>query len=170
MKRMHLHVNVDDLNQSIAFYSVLFGAKPAVVKDDYAKWMMEDPRLNFAISARGRALGLDHLGIQAEVPSELSELAGRLKDAGAAIFEETDTSCCYARSDKAWVKDPSGIAWETFYTFGQETAYGESEALETMLAKAEGGTCMDGSTSCCGPATAQGQAATEHPRADPACC
>ena len=127
MKRMHVHVGVEDLNRSIGFYSVLFGAQPTVVKDDYAKWMLDDPRVNFAISERGQALGVDHLGIQTESGEELAELAGRLKAAGEATRDQVATTCCYAVGDKAWVNDPSGVRWETFHTFGEAAVFGEDE-------------------------------------------
>src|SRR6266545_3932010 len=106
MKRLHLHVSVPDLAQSIQFYEALFGAKPTVVKDDYAKWMLDDPRVNFAISERDRAVGMDHVGIQVDSPAELAELSSRLKGAGATTFDQEATTCCYARSDKSWVSDP----------------------------------------------------------------
>ncbi len=126
MKRLHAHVAVSDLDQSIQFYAALFGAPPTVVKPDYAKWMLDDPRVNFAISARGgTAPGLRHLGVQAETQAELAEIAHRLHAAGEGLHLEKNTSCCYAKSDKAWVSDPSGIAWETFYTFGESTTYGQ---------------------------------------------
>ena len=127
MKRMHVHVAVDDLARSIGFYSSLFGASPTVVKDDDAKWMLDDPRVNFAISDRARAPGVDHLGIQVDSRHELEDLAGRLKDAGQTTRDQQATTCCYARSDKAWVNDPSGLRWETFHTFGDATRYGEDE-------------------------------------------
>ena len=131
MKRMHLHVSVPDLAQSIDFYATLFGARPSVVKADYAKWMLDDPRVNFAISQRvGKTPGVDHVGIQVESPAELGELAGRLKAAGAQTFDETSAACCYAQSDKSWVKDPSGVRWETFFTYGEHTAYGEDPAAQ----------------------------------------
>lgn len=125
MKRLHVHVAVEDLSTSIGFYATLFGAQPTVVKDDYAKWMLEDPRVNFAISARQREAGIEHLGIQVDSAEELGELAGRLKAAGETTMDQEATTCCYARSDKAWVADPNGIKWETFFTFGESTAYGE---------------------------------------------
>lgn len=127
MKRLHLHVSVPDLTQSIQFYQTLFGAPPSVVKDDYAKWMLEDPRVNFAISERGRAVGVDHVGIQVESPSDLAEIAGRLKAAGEITLDQAATTCCYARSDKSWVADPAGVRWETFFTFGEAVTYGEDE-------------------------------------------
>jgi catechol 2,3-dioxygenase-like lactoylglutathione lyase family enzyme len=129
MKRLHVHVAVDDLERSIGFYSTLFSTQPSLLKDDYAKWMLDDPRVNFAISTRaGRADGVDHLGIQVETDGELRELAGRLKAAGETTRDQESTTCCYAQSNKAWVNDPSGIRWETFFTFGEATTYGEDEA------------------------------------------
>ncbi len=127
MKRMHVHVSVEDLGQSIGFYSTLFGAEPCVVKDDYAKWMLDDPRMNFAISDHASVVGVDHLGIQVESGEELAELAGRLKAAGEVTRDQQATTCCYATSDKAWVNDPSGIRWETFHTLGEAVTYGEDE-------------------------------------------
>lgn len=125
MKRLHVHVAVEDLDRSIGFYSTLFAAEPAVLKDDYAKWMLDDPKVNFAISSRAVAGGVDHLGIQVDSREELDELAGRLKQAGEATRDQEAATCCYARSDKAWVNDPTGVRWETFYTFGDATSYGE---------------------------------------------
>src|SRR5271154_2909601 len=127
MKRLHVHVSVEDLGQSIGFYSTLFGAAPTVVKDDYAKWLLDDPRGNFAISDRAAVAGGDHLGIQVESGEELSELAERLKAAGEVTRDQEATTCCYAKSDKSWVNDPSGLRWETFHTFGEATHYGEDE-------------------------------------------
>jgi len=153
MKRLHLHVSVPDLSQSIAFYETLFGAKPTVVKDDYAKWLLDDPRVNFAISQRERAAGLDHVGVQVDSRDELAELAGRLKAAGAQTFDQEAATCCYARSDKSWVADPAGLRWETFFTFGDATTYGEDEpgAHDRVAAPA---------ASCC----------PTPPRAAAACC
>ena len=127
MKRMHVHVAVEDLQRSIGFYSTLFAAQPAVVKSDYAKWMLNDPRVNFAISTRGRQPGLDHLGIQVENSTELNEVYTRLHQAGGTVIEQGQTSCCYAKSEKAWLDDPAGIAWETFLTTGESTDYGTGE-------------------------------------------
>lgn len=127
MKRLHVHVAVENLEQSIGFYSTLFGATPAVVKADYAKWMLDDPKVNFAISDRAAVAGVDHLGIQVESSEELSELAERLKAAGEVTRDQEATTCCYAQSDKSWVNDPSGLRWETFHTFGEATVYGEDE-------------------------------------------
>ncbi|HEY1414762.1 MAG TPA: ArsI/CadI family heavy metal resistance metalloenzyme [Caulobacteraceae bacterium] len=140
MKRMHLHVSVPDLAQSIDFYASLFGSRPSVVKADYAKWMLDDPRVNFAISQRGRAPGIDHVGIQTESPGELAELAGRLKAAGAQTFDEQAVTCCYARGDKSWVRDPAGVRWETFFTFGEAVTYGEDPAM----AEVEQAACCGG--------------------------
>jgi len=148
MKRLHVHVAVDNLDQSIGFYSTLFGTSPSVTKDDYAKWMLDDPRVNFAISARdGRAQGVDHLGIQVETDDELRELSGRLKSAGETTRDQEATTCCYAQSNKAWVNDPSGIRWETFFTFGEATSYGEDEPAATQ----QSGCCPapKTKTACC---------------------
>jgi catechol 2,3-dioxygenase-like lactoylglutathione lyase family enzyme len=125
MKRLHVHVAVENLPQSIGFYSALFAAPPAVVKTDYAKWMLDDPRVNFAISTRGREAGLDHLGIQVENADELQEVYARLRQAGGNVIEQGATACCYAKSEKAWIDDPAGISWETFLTSGENTTYGD---------------------------------------------
>ena len=129
MKRLHLHVSVPDIEPAIAFYSTLFDAPPSVVKQDYAKWMLEDPRVNLAISSRARATGIDHVGVQVDSADELTELAARLKAAGSTTFDQEATTCCYARSDKSWVTDTAGVRWETFFTHGEATAYGEDEAI-----------------------------------------
>ena len=125
MKRLHVHVSVEDIAHSVGFYSALFAAQPSVVKPDYAKWMLEDPRVNFAISTRGRKPGLDHLGIQVENSDELHEVHGRLRQAGGNFIEQGQTACCYATSEKSWIDDPAGIAWETFHTTGESTTYGD---------------------------------------------
>ena len=125
MKRMHVHVGVDDLDRAIGFYSALFATQPAVLKPDYAKWMLDDPRVNFAISTRGKQPGLDHLGIQVESQDELQEVYARLHKAGGNIIEQGQTSCCYANSEKSWIDDPAGISWETFFTTGESTQYGD---------------------------------------------
>jgi predicted enzyme related to lactoylglutathione lyase len=125
MKRFHVHVAVDDLKHSIGFYSALFAAEPSVVRTDYAKWMLDDPRVNFAISTRGRQAGLDHLGIQVESRDELQDVYGRLHKAGGSVIEQGQTSCCYAKSEKSWIDDPAGISWETFHTTGESTDYGD---------------------------------------------
>ncbi len=145
MQRLHLHVSVPDLAQSIRFYETLFGAAPTVVKSDYAKWMLDDPRVNFAISERGLAGGVDHVGIQTDTPEELQALSSRLKAAGAETFDQEATTCCYARSDKSWVNDPAGVRWETFFTFGEATTYGEDPAMDAAIqaqaAKGQNGAC-----------------------------
>jgi catechol 2,3-dioxygenase-like lactoylglutathione lyase family enzyme len=125
MKRLHIHVSVGDITQSIGFYSELFAAQPAVVKTDYVKWMLDDPRVNFAISTRSREPGLDHLGIQVENTDELREVYARMRQAGGNVLEQGETTCCYAKSEKAWINDPAGIAWETFHTSGESTVYGD---------------------------------------------
>jgi catechol 2,3-dioxygenase-like lactoylglutathione lyase family enzyme len=124
MKRMHVNVSVSDLNASIAFYNALFDGEPAVVKEDYAKWMLDNPRVNFAITTRGERKGIDHLGIQVENDSELDEVYARLKTADAETIEEGATTCCYAESEKSWIFDPDSIAWETFLTRGESPVYG----------------------------------------------
>jgi predicted enzyme related to lactoylglutathione lyase len=125
MKRMHVHIAVENLQHSIGFYSALFATQPAVIRPDYAKWMLDDPRVNFAISTRGRQPGLDHLGIQVEDKDELNVIYARLHKAGGTIIEQGQTSCCYAKSEKSWIDDPAGIAWETFLTTGESTNYGD---------------------------------------------
>jgi catechol 2,3-dioxygenase-like lactoylglutathione lyase family enzyme len=127
MKRLHVHVSVKDIPASIRFYRELFNAEPTVTKDDYAKWMLEDPRMNFAISRRARPSGVDHLGIQVENGSELTEVYERLKRAEGPVIEEGETTCCYAKSEKSWIHDPQGIEWETFLTTGESTVYGSDE-------------------------------------------
>ena len=142
MKRLHVHVGVENLDRSIAFYSTLFGAPPATVKPDYAKWMLEDPRVNFAISqGRHAARGIEHLGIQVESDDELAEVYGRLKAADRPLLEEGATTCCYAKSEKSWISDPDGVVWETFYTKGEATVYGDSPALGAVSANASNDTC-----------------------------
>ncbi len=128
MKRFHVHVAVEDLAASIRFYSTLFGAGPAVVKDDYAKWMLDDPRVNFAISSRGGKPGVNHLGLQTDSDEELESLNAQLQQADLATQAEQGIACCYARSNKYWVTDPTGIAWETFHTLGSVPTFNEEPA------------------------------------------
>lgn len=154
MKRFHVHVNVDQLDSSIRFYTTLFGAAPSVVKPDYAKWMLDDPRVNFAISQRGRQAGVDHLGLQAEDADELAAIGDRLQAADAVALAEKATTCCYARSDKFWAEDPQGVRWESFHTHGEATTY--------TSAPGEAG------PACCGPAAAPAPAATCGPKTS--CC
>jgi catechol 2,3-dioxygenase-like lactoylglutathione lyase family enzyme len=123
MNRFHVHLNVTDLAASIRFYSALFASEPSVVKHDYAKWMLDDPRVNFAISNTGRAAGIDHLGFQSDDERGLAELGRRLDAAGGTVVPEDATVCCYARSDKLWTEDPQGTRWESFHTYGQATTY-----------------------------------------------
>lgn len=125
MKRMHVHIAVDDLGKNVAFYSQLFGSQPTVQKPDYAKWMLDDPRINFAISARGAKPGLDHLGFQVDSDDELVALKERLEGADMAMLTETGTTCCYAKSDKHWVMDPSGIPWETYHTLDSAPTFND---------------------------------------------
>jgi catechol 2,3-dioxygenase-like lactoylglutathione lyase family enzyme len=142
MKRLHVHVAVSDLPQSVGFYSALFASGPTVLKSDYAKWMLDDPRVNFAISTRGREPGLDHLGIQVESQEELHEVYGRLRQAGGKIIEQGQTACCYAKSEKSWIDDPAGISWETFHTTGESIDYGDgSGEREARVAHTREGAC-----------------------------
>jgi len=150
MKRLHVNVAVKDLAESVRFYSTLFGVEPTVTKTDYAKWMLEDPRVNFAISTRSHTSGLDHLGIQVDDERELTSVAERLALAGQSIFEQKQAACCYARSDKAWVTDPQGIAWETFHTYGQATVYGEDR---TVAAPTSSVGPTPASQACCAPSS-----------------
>ena len=129
MKRLHMHISVPSIDQAVVFYTTLFDAPPVVVKDDYAKWMLEDPLVNLAISSRARATGIDHVGLQVDSAEELGELATRLKAAGSTTFDQEATTCCYAKSDKSWVTDSAGVRWETFFTHGEATAYGEDEVI-----------------------------------------
>lgn len=147
MSRFHLHLSVTDLDRSIAYYSALFGSAPDVTKPDYAKWQLEDPRLNFAISTRGRNSGIDHLGIQADSDEELAAIRGRLDVAEISGLEQRGTTCCYARSDKYWVQDPQGIAWETFHTLDSAPVFGDVAQDASELA-----CCVPqlSATKCCG--------------------
>ncbi len=154
MKRLHVHVGVDDLSQSIGFYSTLSGADPTVTKDDYAKWMLDDPRVNFAISSGNAHKGVEHLGIQVESESELREVYGRLKAADRPVLEEGATTCCYAKSEKSWIADPQGVVWEAFFTNGEATVYGDSPELSALSAKAA-------EANCCTPALAPEAACCE---------
>jgi len=137
MKRFHVHAHVEDLAKSIAFYSKLFGAEPTRTESDYAKWMLEDPRINFAISTRGGTPGVDHLGIQTDTEEELQDLKARAKAADMTLLDEGQTSCCYAQSDKYWLTDPQGIAWEQFHTLGNIPVFSETKPK----AEADGSAC-----------------------------
>jgi catechol 2,3-dioxygenase-like lactoylglutathione lyase family enzyme len=147
MKRFHVHLGVENLDASIRFYTTLFAAEPTVVKPDYAKWMLDDPRVNFAISSNGHAArGIEHIGIQAESPVELVEVYARLKSADRPVLEEGATTCCYAKSEKSWITDPDGIVWETFLTNGEATVYGDNAPIDTFASA----NAVTGS--CCAPA------------------
>jgi len=132
MKRLHVSIAVaaEDLTASVAFYTSLFGMPPSREEPDYAKWMLDDPRVNFALSTRNRVPGVHHLGIQVESVGELAEISSRVEAAGESTFEETDTTCCYARSDKVWLRDPQGVPWETFFTKADATVYGSDNAFD----------------------------------------
>jgi catechol 2,3-dioxygenase-like lactoylglutathione lyase family enzyme len=147
MKRFHVHVAVEDLATSVRFYSQLFAAEPVVLKPDYAKWMLEDPRVNFAISQRGANPGVQHLGIQVEDRAELEEVYGRLTRAERPVLEEGATTCCYAQSEKSWIDDPQGVQWETFLTTGESTIYGSNPA-GTAEQPSESACCAP---TCCAP-------------------
>lgn len=147
MKRLHLHVSVAEITPAIAFYTTLFDAPPIVVKDDYAKWMLEDPQVNLAISSHARTPGVDHVGIQVESAQELEELSARLKAAGETTIDQQATTCCYAKSDKSWVTDPAGVRWESFFTHGDATAYGED--VRPVVASAAAGVSPGPSAACC---------------------
>lgn len=157
MKRFHVHVAVDDLNANIRFYSAVFGAEPSMRKPDYAKWMMDDPRINFAISQRGARAGLDHLGLQVDADEELSALREQVAAAEISRHEQPDATCCYSRSDKYWITDPQGIAWETYHTLGEAEIYG-----------ADSGTKTDEAAACCAPPSKTVKA--ENRKAAAKCC
>jgi catechol 2,3-dioxygenase-like lactoylglutathione lyase family enzyme len=152
MKRLHIHVAVRDLQTSIRFYSQLFAAQPSVQKPDYAKWLLEDPRVNFAISQRGGRPGAQHLGIQVEDFTELAEVHERLRQAEGPLIEEGETTCCYARSEKAWIRDPQGVQWETFLTSADSTFYGTDE-ISSGAQQQVSATCC--APSCCAPQSPQ---------------
>jgi hypothetical protein len=165
MKRLHVHVAVDDLTQSIRFYSTLFAAEPTVVKDDYAKWMLDDPRVNFAISKLpGRTAGISHLGIQAEDETELAQVYDRLARAERPIVEAKAATCCYAKSDKQWIADPQGVPWETFFTYGEATVYGEG-SLNKLKEATERAVCCEPSFAEAAPVPAAAEACCA-----PSCC
>ena len=147
MKRLHVHVGVNDLDQSIRFYSALFAAEPTVKKPDYAKWMLDDPRVNFAISARPDGGGVRHLGIQAEDDGELREVYARLKQADGPTLEEGKTTCCYAKSEKTWITDPQGVAWETFHTLGDIPIFGK----DATQAKSQASACCTPNAAAAAP-------------------
>ncbi|MCB2097687.1 MAG: ArsI/CadI family heavy metal resistance metalloenzyme [Parvularculaceae bacterium] len=143
MNRLHVHLKVEDLSQSIAFYSALFGRRPDKQEADYAKWMLEDPRANIAISTRGDGAGVDHVGLQTDTPEELEAIARRLKDADVGLFEEANATCCYAKSDKYWTASPDGAKWELYHTFGDSPTFGASPSM-SAIEKAASGACCGG--------------------------
>lgn len=149
MKRLHIHVGVENLDESVKFYNALFGAEPSKIKTDYAKWMLEDPHVNFAISTRAGKSGIDHLGIQVDSAEELEALRGQIADAEIAALDEGETTCCYAKSDKSWVKDPAGIAWEAYHTMEDAQMFSDNVQEE------KGACCVPESkpekTGCCAP-------------------
>jgi catechol 2,3-dioxygenase-like lactoylglutathione lyase family enzyme len=151
MKRFHVHIAVDDIETNVRFYSSMFGATPTVLKPDYAKWTLDDPRINFAISKQGLKAGVDHLGVQVESETELRQLRDQVASAEIAALDQKNALCCYARSDKYWVTDPQGIVWETFHTLESIPVYGNTSRAETTAA-------------CCSPATAS------QPAKSGACC
>jgi catechol 2,3-dioxygenase-like lactoylglutathione lyase family enzyme len=159
MKRFHVHLSVEDLNKSVGFYSTLFSAEPSVLHGDYAKWMLDEPAVNFAISTRGSAPGLDHLGFQVDSTEELRVLTTRLEAADVAVLDQGMANCCYAQSDKGWVHDPQGVAWETFHTVGAATTYGAQAAVQPATAKTSSACCGPSqvtpapAASCCGPSS-----------------
>jgi lactoylglutathione lyase len=158
MKRFHVHAHVENLGQSVAFYSKLFGTEPTRVESDYAKWMLEDPRINFAISTRGGKPGIDHLGFQTDNEEELAELKDRAQAADMALLDEGETTCCYARSDKYWLTDPQGIAWEQFHTLASIPVFSETKA-----AAAE-------SSACCAASPSRGKPMAIPVKAASSCC
>lgn len=167
MKRMHIHLSVESIDKSVAFYTKLFGAEPTVVKNDYTKWMLDDPRVNFAMSSHeGAKRGIEHVGIQAKDSDELAEVYGRIADAGGAIFNEGSTTCCYAQSEKNWTADPDGLAWEAFLTHGDVTDYGNRVDLDQLASNnATAG-------ACCTPTIPEGVSPESSPEKakDEACC
>jgi catechol 2,3-dioxygenase-like lactoylglutathione lyase family enzyme len=163
MKRFHVHVSVDDLDANIRFYSTVFGLPPAVQKDDYAKWMLDDPRVNFAISRRGARPGLDHLGVQVDSDEELAVLRAQAERAEIAALDQTGAACCYARSDKYWITDPQGIAWETFHTLDEIPVFGADSRSEPA----------DTGEACCAPSASVAPVAVAlpaKPAGKSACC
>lgn len=156
MKRLHVHVGVENIEEAIGFYSTLFGAAPVKTKADYAKWLLDDPRVNFAVSTRANKKGVDHLGIQVDDNGELDELRSRLKSVNLAVFDEGETVCCYAKSDKTWVQDPVGVAWETYRTMEDAQIFAEKSASQE--------------SACCTPETMGTPNCCEPTKATAGCC
>ena len=140
MKRFHVHVVVPQLDESVRFYSSMFGVQPTVLKDDYAKWMLEDPRINFAISARGGETGVNHLGFQVDSDEELAALREQVVTGSAQVQDQPGAQCCYASSNKYWTQDPAGVPWETYHTLGNIPLFGP-DSRQTSTGEA-----------CCAPA------------------
>lgn len=155
MKRFHIHVAVDDLAANIGFYSGVFGQQPAVVKEDYAKWMLDDPRVNFAISNRGLKAGVDHLGIQVDSDEELAVLRDQVRNADIAARDQPGAACCYANSNKYWITDPQGIAWETYHTLGSIPTFGQDAKSAVKVGSAVASACCAPGTKTGGPDTAR---------------
>ena len=160
MKRFHVHVHVADLDASVRFYSTLFGEQPTVIKADYAKWMLQDPRVNFAISSGATTPAIDHLGFQVESDEELAMIAERLDAAGQLVVRQENATCCYARGNKGWVGDPNGISWETFHTFGESTVYGDGSGENQARVAHEKESSKQ--SACCAPSAL--------PKQSSACC
>ncbi len=178
MKRFHVHLHVENLDQSVGFYSKLFAAAPTRVEADYAKWMLDDPRINFAISTRGSKPGVDHLGFQTDDEQELLALKARAEAADMALLDEGETTCCYARSDKHWLTDPQGIAWEHFHTLGDIPVFNEAKKTDAKTAAATSACCspaasqaapVEAAASCC-PPRSRGKPVGIAVKADGACC
>ena len=151
MKRFHVNVAVADLDRSAQFYATLFGVAPTVLQDDYAKWMLEDPRINFSISTSEKSRGVNHIGLQADTMEELEKIQTRLRNAELETIEQPDTQCCYANSSKTWVRDPDDVAWETFVTHGEITRYGDDRVPEDVFQATESGDCCKAGSEaqCC---------------------
>jgi catechol 2,3-dioxygenase-like lactoylglutathione lyase family enzyme len=148
MKRLHIHIGIENLEEAIRFYTTLFGAAPVKTKSDYAKWLLDDPLVNFAVSTRASKHGVDHLGIQVDDVSELADMRNRLKQGELSVFDEGETVCCYARSDKTWVQDPSGVPWEAYHTME------DAEVISNRIPESKEACCTPetkGQPECCAP-------------------
>ncbi|WP_374678411.1 ArsI/CadI family heavy metal resistance metalloenzyme [Piscinibacter sp.] len=171
MKRFHVHLHVEDLARSIGIYSKLFAAEPSRVESDYAKWMLDDPRINFAISTRGARPGIDHLGFQTDEPAKLADMKARAESADMALLDEGETTCCYARSEKHWVTDPQGIAWEHFHTLGDIPVFSEGQSADAASAccTPEAAATPAEASVCCTP-TPRGKPISVPVKASTSCC
>ena len=166
MKRFHVHVHVEDLAQSIAFYSKMFATEPTRREADYAKWMLDDPRINFAISTRGGTPGVDHLGIQTDSADELVALKAQAKAADLALFDQGETSCCYAKSEKHWITDPQGVAWEHFHTLGDIPVFGSG----SLSSPAPTPATTTSESACCSPSAPRGKPVGVAVKSSTSCC